>query len=256
MWVPTPPSFLPALQPYWGSNRPFVLASPDSCATEPPLPYSEDPASSFYGEAFEVYDVVNHLSASQRETALYWSDDPGTTLTPPGHSISITTDVLRRQGENLGAAAELYARVGIAVADAFISCWRTKYRYNVIRPVTYIQQVIAPSWGAAMPLVTPPFPEYISGHSTQSAAAAEVLTARYGDLPFIDTTNVGRGFAPRAFPSFVVAAEEAAISRLYGGIHYRRSIEEGLAQGRCVADAVSRLQLGEPSKSNHQARSE
>ena len=163
MWVPTPPSFLSALQPYWGSNRPSSWY-PVTRAREPPLPYSEDPSSSFYADAFEVYDTVNHLSPSQRETALYWSDDPGATVTPPGHSLSIATQVLRQQGEDLAAAAEVYARVGIAVADAFIACWNTKYVYNVVRPITYIQQVIDASWSAAMPLVTPPFPEYVSGH--------------------------------------------------------------------------------------------
>jgi hypothetical protein len=244
MWVPTPPAFSHALQPYWGENRPFVLPSGEACAPPPPLAYSEDPASAFYGEGFEVYETVNQLSEDEREIALYWSDDPGLTVTPPGHSISIATQVIRQQGSTLAAAAEVYARVGIAVADAFISCWNAKYRYTLIRPVSYIRNVIDPTWGASMPLTTPPFPEYTSGHSVQSGAAAEVLTYVFGPLPFTDTTNVHRGFPPRSFSSFFAFADEAAVSRLYGGIHYRHAIEQGLLQGRCVGKAVEGLTFG------------
>jgi membrane-associated phospholipid phosphatase len=131
-------------------------------------------------------------------------------------------------------------RVGLAVADAFIACWQTKYTYNLLRPVTYINQLLDPAWAPL--LVTPPFPEYTSGHSVQSGAAATVLTDLFGERPFTDTTHVTHGLlpplAPRSFASFVEAAAEAGISRLYGGIHFRPAIERGLEQGRCVGQTV------------------
>jgi hypothetical protein len=129
----------------------------------------------------------------------------------------------------------------MAVADAFIACWGSKYRYNLVRPVTCIRAVIDPTW---LPLLaTPPFPEYTSGHSVQSAAAARVMTDLFGEVPFTDHTHDERGLAPRAFDSFVQAAEEAAVSRLYGGIHFQPAIERGLEQGTCVGLAVRRLRL-------------
>jgi len=242
LWQPTPPEFLPALQPFWGANRPFVLASGDDCAPGAPLAYSTDPSSACYAEALEVRDTVDVLSPEQRVVAMFWSDDPGQTATPPGHSVSILTQVLRSAAARLDLAAEAYARVGMAVADAFIACWKTKYRYNLLRPLTFVRDVMTdPSWTPL--LTTPPFPEYTSGHSVQSGAAAEVLTALFGDLAFTDHTHDARGLAPRAFDSFWEAAREAAISRLYGGIHFRRAIVQGLAQGRCVGQAVNALDL-------------
>ena len=239
LWLPTPPGFLPALQPFWGSNRPFALPSGAECDPGAPLAYSEEPSSAFYAETLECYEVVTNLSPEQRVIALFWSDDPGITCTPPGHSISILTQVVRGHGFTLDVAAEAYARVGMAVADAFVSCWNTKYRYNLLRPVTYIRHLIDPSWSSL--LVTPPFPEYTSGHSVQSGAAAQVLTDLFGTVAFTDHTHDDRGLTPRSFGSFFEAAEEAALSRLYGGIHFRTAIVLGLEQGRCVGQHVSDL---------------
>jgi hypothetical protein len=241
LWVPTPPAFLSALQPFWGSNRPFALASGGECDPGPPLAYSEETSSVFFSETIECYDVVTNLSPEQRAIALFWSDDPGITSTPPGHSVSILTQVLRNRGFALDVAAEAYAKVGIAVADAFISCWSTKYRYNLLRPVTYIHRLIDPAWSSL--LVTPPFPEYTSGHSVQSGASAQVLTDMFGSLAFTDHTHDDRGLAPRSFSSFFDAAEEAALSRLYGGIHFRTAIALGLEQGRCIGHEVSNLRF-------------
>ncbi|MEZ4725868.1 MAG: vanadium-dependent haloperoxidase [Caldilineaceae bacterium] len=135
----------------------------------------------------------------------------------------------------MALAAETYAKVGIAVADAFIGCWQTKYQYNRVRPLTYIQLLIDPLWNTptvTTPVVTPPFPEYTSGHSVQAGAVAEVLTGMFGNqLTFTDHTHERRGFLPRSYDSFWAMANEAAISRLYGGIHYRDAIENGLEQG-------------------------
>ena len=246
-WIPTPPKFSSPLQPYWGRNRTFALASNAECQPAPPPTYSEDPSSEFYKQAREVYDTVRNLTPEQRDIALFWADDPGRTPTPPGHSISIVNQVIRQKGAALDVAAEAYAKVGIAVADAFISCWHTKFRYNVLRPITYIQQVIDPAWNATDitdPVVTPPFPEYPSGHSVQSGASMQVLTDLFGDnFAFTDNTGTALGLASRSFKSFFDAANEAAVSRLYGGIHFRAAIEVGLTQGKCIGQKVSALKF-------------
>jgi len=241
LWVSTPPGFQPALQPFWGSNRCLAIPGGGDCAPGDHPPFSEQPDTAFHEEALEVYDVVSSLTPEQLAIAQFWSDDPGTTATPPGHSIAITTQVLRREGASLSTAAEAYARVGMAVSDAFVACWHQKYRY-LLRPVTYLRRLFDPGWLA--PLNTPPFPEYPSGHSVQSGAAAEVLTELFGDgYAFVDRTHEARGLAPRSFGSFVEAADEAAISRLYGGIHFRAAIVNGIEQGRCIGRAVSALPL-------------
>jgi len=242
-WVPTPPDYLPALQPTWGGNRCMVLVSARDCDPGPPPEFSTEPGSAFFAEAVEVHEAVNRLTPEQREIALFWSDDPGLTATPPGHSISILSQLLRAQDRSLAFAAEAYARMGAAVCDAFIACWHVKYRENLVRPITYIRRHIDPAWGDPLPLATPPFPEYTSGHSVQSAAAAEVMTSLFGNVAFTDHTHDARDMAPRAFGSPAEFAQEAAISRLYGGIHYRSAIERGLDHGRCIGAAVNAVQL-------------
>lgn len=249
-WSPTPPAFQTALQPDWGNNRPFVLQPEQECAAKPPLLYSEEVDSPFYRQAQEVYNTVRLLTPEQRIIALYWADDPGHTSTPPGHSLSIVNQLLQQQEAPLGLVAEVYAKVGIALADAFIGCWKAKYEYNRIRPISYIQLLIDPLWNTPTvtdPVVTPPFPEYTSGHSVQSGAVAEVLTSLFGDqVAFTDHTHERRGFLPRSYDSFWAMANEAAISRLYGGIHYRDAIENGLDQGRCIGQQVLALHFKQP----------
>lgn len=250
LWRPTPPKYQRALQPYWGANRPFALPSGDACLPSPPPAYSSDPGSALYAEAREVYDTVRSLTPEQRETALYWADDPTLTATPAGHSLAIATQLLREEDASLARAAEVYARLGIGLADAFVANWNAKFHYNRIRPITYIQDVIDPTWNATSvtdPVYTPPFPEYPSGHSTESGAAAVILGDLFGaDREFTDRTQARLGFAPRTYPSFWAAAEEAAVSRLYGGIHFRSGNEQGLVQGRCVGEQVLELELGGP----------
>lgn len=242
-WESTPPAFLPALQPRWGSNRCFAIRSGGSCDPGPPPAYSIAADSAFMAEGLEVHAKVRSLSADELEIARYWSDDPVTTATPPGHSLSILLQVLEADGASLSLAAESFARLGMAVSDAFVACWNVKYRVNLLRPITYVRANIDPTWGDPLPLVTPPFPEYPSGHSVQSAAAATVMTAIFGSRSFTDRTHESRGLTARTFPSFQAAAVEAAISRLYGGIHFRSGIERGLEQGRCVGQAAATLAL-------------
>lgn len=241
-WVPTSNigQQQAPLLPEWGSNRPFAMPDGAACELPPPPAYSEDETSRFYKEALEVYEVTKSLSAEQDAIARFWSDDPMLTPTPPGHWLSIAMQVLDEQDAVLDRRVDVLARLGIGLADSFISCWRDKYIYDLVRPVTYIRRNIDPQWQA--PLITPPFPEYPSGHSTQSGAAAQVLTAFFGeDYAFEDETHAADGMAPRGFASFWDAAEEAGISRLYGGIHYRAAIELGLDQGRCVAAYTNAL---------------
>ncbi|MEZ4616755.1 MAG: FG-GAP-like repeat-containing protein [Caldilineaceae bacterium] len=246
LWESTPPGYAAALQPYWGNNRPMALRLDHGCVAVPPTPYSEDPNSAFYALAQEVYDTVRLLTPEQHIIARFWADDPGTTPTPPGHSLSVTTQLLRQTDASLALAAETYARVGIALNDAFIGCWQTKYQYNRIRPITFIHRQIDPTWNdpdVTDPVITPPFPEYTSGHSVQSGAVAEVLTSLFGTVTFTDHTHTSRGLLPRTYRSFWAMANEAAISRLYGGIHYRDAIEEGLVQGQCIGQQVVALQF-------------
>lgn len=238
LWVPTPPRFDRALLPGWGRNRPFVAGLIETCAPPPPLPYSEHPGSPFHREAEEVWQRARQPTQAQRQTALYWADDAGKTPTPAGHWLVILNDRLRERQASLADAALAYAQLNLAMADAFIGCWAAKYRDHLLRPVTYIQQVFDSQWLPPL-METPPFPEYPSGHSVQSAAAADVLAARFGArTAFIDHAHDDRGWGPRSFESFAAAAQEAALSRLYAGIHFRAAVEQGQAQGRRIAARV------------------
>lgn len=247
-WVPTPPRFARPLLPYWGENRPFLPAL-GRCALPGPPAYDETAGSPFQREAEEVYRVGKQPAEEQRRIALYWADDPGKTPTPAGHWAWILTDLLRDSQREpsrdkratLAAAAEQYARLGLAMSDAFVATWKAKYRINLMRPVTTIQLVFDAQWLPPL-METPPFPEYPSGHSVQSAAAAAVLESFHGkDRSFEDRTHNDRGWGPQRFTSFAVAAKQAAVSRLYAGIHFRSAVEHGEAMGRCIGEQALRL---------------
>lgn len=239
LWVPTAPGQL-AMQPFWGTTvRPFTLANAAECDPGPPPSYSEQPSSAFYGEALLDYDLSKTLTAEQTTIALYWADGPGT-ISGPGHSLAIVGEILVQRGATLADAAEAYARAGLADADAVTSLWWVKYHYNLIRPVTYILRVIDPTWSPLLP--TPPFPEYVSAHSGQSAAALTTLEALFGtNVPFVDHAHDADGFAPRSFDRILAAAQEAGMSRLYAGIHFRSGNLNGQALGICVAAKVDGL---------------
>jgi len=241
-WVPT--SLIAQQQkpllPDWGNNRTFAMPNGTVCDLQDPPTYSEEETSEFYSQAHEVYEAKRNLSPEQRAIARFWSDDPMLSPTPPGHWVSIALQILERENAGLDKSVDALARLGVALADAFIGCWHTKYRYDLLRPVTYIRRVIDPKWESLM--TTPPFPEYPSGHSTQSAAAATVLTDLLGEnFAFRDATHEADGVPPRDYPSFQAAADEAGISRLYGGIHFRAAIERGLEQGRCIGAYANAL---------------
>ncbi|MFM2267655.1 MAG: hypothetical protein RL757_1096 [Bacteroidota bacterium] len=243
-WVPTGTQRIP-LQPFWGNNRTFIVKCAENTQPIAPATYSVDPNSVFYWQAREVYTIGKNLTTEQTTIAKYWSDDPGEPGTPPGHIVSIANQVVIKENARLDRAAETLAKVGIAISDGFVSCWKCKYQHNLLRPVSYIKRVIDSNYTTL--LATPGFPEYTSGHSVQTAAAARVLSDLYGySYSFSDETHKSRtdiNGAPRSFLSFNSMANEAAISRLYGGIHYRDGVERGIAQGNRVGQEVSDLRF-------------
>ena len=242
-WQPTPPGFsAKPLQPCWGLIRPMVLTSGRECPPTGHPVFSPEAGSDFSAAALEVYNTGLSLTDEQKTIADYWADGAAATGTPPGHWIAIVGQIARNDRLSLSDAAEAFARVGIAVDDAFIECWFAKYATNLQRPVTYIHNAFDAGW---LPYIaTPAFPTYTSGHSTQSGAAASVLTAMFGKKAFTDTVHADHHLvpsqAPRSFRSFDQAAAEAAISRLYGGIHYSFDNNNGLVCGKCIAQAIKR----------------
>lgn len=238
LWEPTSAQAIP-LQPFWGSARCFIPKSIDDAQPSPPPAFMTSVNSDMYNYALQVFNQVKNNTAEQKKIALFWADGGGT-ITPPGHSIALAKQLIEEKGLKLDKAVETYAKVGIAVADAFMACWKCKYNYNLMRPVTYIKKNIDPAWA---PLIaTPPFPEYTSGHSSQSGAAAYVLSSIFGSkTSFTDKTHQNRkdidGTA-RSFNSFDDMAKEAAVSRLYGGIHYEFGNNSGLASGMRIGQSL------------------
>jgi hypothetical protein len=240
LWVPTPVVFQPALQPFWGRNRCFALTSGADCPPGLPTPYSEDPASPCFAEAFEVYDTVNRLTPEETAIATFWSDDPGATVTPPGHSVSIATQILRRRDASLMEAVVASAKVGIAVTDAFIAGWDTKYRYNLLRPVTYIRAQIDPTWcrswrlrpSRSTPRATPCSRAPRSTCSPTSSA--RTLRSPIGPTRTAVSPHAGSTRSTR------LLARPRSHGRTAGSTTGRRS-SVGSPRGRCSGEAVTRL---------------
>ncbi|MDP1858206.1 MAG: vanadium-dependent haloperoxidase [Gemmatimonadaceae bacterium] len=248
-WIPTPPAYMDAVEPNWGTLRPFVLDSASQFRPEPPIPLDTARTSPFFRQVQEVHDVKRDLTGEQRNIAAFWDCNPyvmhvqGHTMfatkkiTPGGHWMGIVGIAARKSGADIVRSSEAYARTAVALADGFLSVWEEKYFSNVVRPETMINRLLDEKWEPL--LQTPPFPEYTSGHSVISTAAAVVLTEAFGNgFAFADSTELEYGLPVRAFISFAQAADEAAISRLYGGIHYRRAIEQGRIQGRKVGELM------------------
>jgi PAP2 superfamily len=250
-WVPTLPKYSAPILSKWGLNRSFVpKCTENSQPTGISVPYSTDHYDAFYAQANEVYKSVKYIKPEQKVIAQYWSDDAGLPGTPPGHSISIAIQLIEKEKLNLAQVAELYAKLGMALSDGFVSCWKTKYDFTLMRPITYINMNIDKDWTPI--LNTPPFPEFTSGHSVQSGATAQILISFFGNnYAFEDRTHANRkdiNGKPRKYSSFQMFAYEAAISRLYGGIHYREAIESGIKQGTKVGNQVLALNWRKTSK--------
>ncbi len=250
-WRPTPPMYGDAMEPHWSLTRTWVIDSASQIKSDPPITFSRQKGSDFYKQALEVHDIVKNLTPEQTATAWYWDDNPFAMevsghlaigkkkISPGGHWMTIAGYVCRKAGSDMMESSETYVRTACALSDAFIVCWDVKFQTNLIRPESYINELIDPEW---TPLIqTPPFPEHTSGHSTVSAAAAAVLTNLYGpNFAFTDSTEVEFGLPPRSFNSFEEAADQVAMSRLYGGIHYRRGNEAGTKCGKAIGDLVVR----------------
>ncbi|MEM8509212.1 MAG: vanadium-dependent haloperoxidase [Bacteroidota bacterium] len=259
-WQPTPPAYMDGIEPHWNKIRPFVIDSAGQFKPAPPPPFSMEQHSDFYNEVKEVYDISNEITAKGDESeevaiAQFWDCNPYVSvtrghlmfatkkITPGAHWIGIAKIAARKSNVDVTKTVYTYTKTSIAIADAFISCWDEKYRSNLIRPETLINVHIDDSWEPV--LQTPPFPEYTSGHSVVSGAAAVALTSIYGDgFAFDDDTELQYGLPIRSFASFREAADEAAISRMYGGIHYRKAVEVGVKQGRDLgAFVIANLQM-------------
>jgi len=259
-WQPTPPGYMKGIEPHWAKIRPMVMDSASQFKPVPPPKFSLDKESEFYQELIEVYQISEAIRANGNDSeklkiARFWDCNPYVSITkghfmfaekkitPGAHWIGICKIAAINSGADFDLTVLAYTKTSIALFDAFISCWDEKYRSNLIRPETLISANIDETWQPI--LQTPPFPEYSSGHSVVSNAAAKVLTSIFGDnFQFIDDTEVAFNLPKRTFSSFYDAAQEAALSRLYGGIHYRSAIEEGAIQGENVGDFINnKLQL-------------
>jgi hypothetical protein len=248
-WVPTPPAYADACEPQWNTIRPFTLDTVTQFVPPRPPAYGTDKNNEFWRETREVYEIGKALTDEQKRIAWFWDDNPfvmnvvghvsfaNKKMTPGGHWLAINETVSRINKVPFEKAVEGYFLGSVALFDGFISCWDEKYRSTKVRPETVINSDIDPKWQPF--LQTPPFPEYTSGHSTISAAAAEVLSYVHGDnVVFTDSTEFKHGHGVMSFTSFREAAQMASISRLYGGIHYRSGCDEGNKAGTKIGKHV------------------
>ncbi|OAV45052.1 vanadium-dependent haloperoxidase [Lewinella sp. 4G2] len=250
-WQPTPPDYMDGIEPSWAKIRPFTLESADQFKPKPPTEYDPKEGSDWFKGAEIVYDALKVEDEAERAEriaiAKFWDCNPYVShhvghmmfatkkITPGGHWINITAITSRLAKADFAKTVEAYALVSMAMHDGFISCWDEKYRSNLVRPETFINTHIDEDWAPL--LQTPPFPEHTSGHSVVSRACAIVLTDLYGeDFAFTDDSEVEYDLPERSYTSFKHASEEAAISRLYGGIHYMPAITEGVIQGENVGN--------------------
>ena len=243
-WISTTlPPALPALpvHPHWGDNRSFIANIAASTQPGAPLPYSENPKSAFYQMVNELYTISLSLTHEDSTTAKFWGDQPGN-LNVPAHATNILTQLIIKNNFNLGEAAAAYALHGIALNDASISIWKTKYHYNLLRPATYIRNVMGhTTWNTVIP--TPPHPEYSAAHSGISAASAVVFEKIFGVNYSFTDHSYDATYGARSFNSFDDYAKEAGRSRLLAGIHYLPTIAVGLTQGKQIGNKVIQLRL-------------
>lgn len=239
-WAPTDNTLQP-ISPYWMENRSFISGIVNASQPGAHVPFSTDPTSEFYGQAYDTYQqVVEFNTDEERTIAEYWADDPFATCTPAGHTFNIVNQLLGEANATLEKTAVGLGMMAVAENDAFISCWKAKYDYILIRPITYIKQYIDPSFETT--IGTPPFPAYTSGHSAEIGAGVKVLIHLFsdenGDYTFTDLSQLQYGFSARAYDNFYEMANECALSRFYGGIHFEMDNSKGLDLGFAVGDAV------------------
>lgn len=248
-WYPTPPEYMPPVEPNWPRMRTFFLERADQFVPAPPVAYDGDKGSDFFKLMLQVYETVNEATEEQKAIAEFWDCNPFAVeysghmaigikkISPGGHWISITGIACHQAGLSIDSTILIHTLVALTLHDAFVSCWQEKYSSHRVRPETAINKLLDPSWRPL--LQTPPFPEYTSGHSVASASAAEILTAYLGEnFSFRDSSEVYFNLPVREFPSFRAAAAEAAISRLYGGIHFIDACDEGSRQGKEIGSYV------------------
>lgn len=241
-WVPTPPAFA-IVGPYLEDSRPFLEYSLTALPPALPVPYSEDPASAFYKDAKELYDIGKSLTSEQKAIADWWGDigGAGVGVPAPYHILSIITSVLEDQGAKLGRAVKVYAKTGIAFKDGISNTFRGKYHYNLLRPLTYINQQIDPNWKSY--LVNPPYPEYTSGLMSVYAPTMQILIREFGDIPVNDDTYSWRGLPARKYASITELVEEAAMSRVYGGIHFKFTQTASIKFSKILGDKIADINL-------------
>jgi len=255
-WQPTPPDFGKALMPYWGKVRTFVLNEQEILGSAIQYwvgDYSENVDSKYYKQALEVYNMMTPPVPSRLWIAEFWSDDIfEQTFEPSARWISIANQVIKEKKSNLETTVFLHAKLGMAMCDAGIAVWNTKYVYNVERPVSYIRRLIDPNWSTALNNrvsgfngVTPSFPSYPADHSGFSAAAVGVFKSVFGtEMHLIDKSHEFRiefNGTPREFKSFDEMANENSLSRMYLGVHFKMDIDEGSRLGNIAAEKVNGL---------------
>jgi hypothetical protein len=246
-WFPTPPAFLPAVEPYFNTIRPFTLTTPDMFKPEPPVPFSSDKKSAFF--TMMMLNYSDTLNQEKRAIAGFWDCNPFAVqdkghlmmalkkISPGAHWMGIAGIACEKSKKNFDQSMRIYTTLAIGMMDAFMCCWDEKFRSNRIRPETAIRKYVDPTWEPL--LQTPPFPEYLSGHSVVSGASASLLTHFFGEnYAYTDSVEVSYGLAPRSFTGFKQAAAEAAVSRFYGGIHFTDAIDNGLTQGTKIGEWV------------------
>ena len=254
IWQQTPPDYEEAVEPNWRLIQPLLLDSASQFKPVRPPAYNMNTSSQYYKEVKEVYDLSQQLTDEQKLIARFWDDNPFVSehkghltyankkMTPVGHWMGITGVLCSQSKKSTLDIARVYALTAAAVFDGFISTWEEKYTSKTVRPVTVIREHIASEWSPL--LQTPPFPEYTSGHSVISAAAASVLSAVFGNnTSFRDTTELPYLGLERSFPSLEAASDEVSMSRVYGGIHYRSAVMNGQKQGQQIGNYFIRTFL-------------
>jgi hypothetical protein len=240
-WVPTGAITTP-LSPRWGNNRPFLISNIQKVQPPKHMAFSTATNSEFYKEAMIVYNTVTNNTSEQIEIAKYWADDPFATCTPAGHTFNILAQILKEERATLAKSSLAFAKMSLAENDAFISCWKGKYDYILIRPVSYIQKYIDANFKTV--IGTPPFPAYTSGHSCEMGAGSRIFSSLFtngsGDYQFTDYSQLQYGFFARSYSNFDEMAQECANSRLYGGIHYPIDNSKGLQVGKAIGDNVNK----------------